>query len=203
VSLASTGRDGTQDNHSSLAKLLEEKKKASGSTARGDGDVAGCDADTCDKCKHAPVSAAKAEEVALKNYMDSLAAVDVYKAKNPEVAGLSNEQVRATCSISVLLRVRTRPKLRRWRVMMQRTSSHSARTLRNNYVAIVAAHDAEKHLKKFIAEKKIEEYEADNPSISDYTDGTCPGTAELENYSTIDCFGLDHCSTRCAAAECC
>jgi hypothetical protein len=37
VSLASTGKDGTQDKHSCLAILLEEKKKASGST-RGSAD---------------------------------------------------------------------------------------------------------------------------------------------------------------------
>jgi hypothetical protein len=43
------------------------------------------------------------------------------------------------------------------------------------YVAIVATHDAEKDLKKFIEDKrKADDYEAENPSIVDYTDGTCP-----------------------------
>ena len=201
VSLASTGKDGTQDKHLCLATLLAEKKTASGLAGVGGGDIAGCDADTCDKCKQAPLSAAKAEEVALKKYMDSSAAVDVYKAKTPDIAGYSNEKLL---------------KLLEQRALESKNEAQSVEVTGNDatdilaqcknveeYVAIVAAHDAEKHLKKFIAEKKIEEYEADNPSISDYTDGTCPGTAELENYSTIDCFGLDHCSTRCAAAECC
>jgi hypothetical protein len=93
LSLASTGKDSTQDKHVCLAKLLAEKKTASNSAGVGGGDIAGCDADTCDKCKKAPLSAAKAEEVGPKNYMDASATVDVYKAKNSDIAGYSNEKL--------------------------------------------------------------------------------------------------------------
>jgi hypothetical protein len=72
--------------HQCLASLLAEKKKASGLADVGGGDVSGCDMDTCNKCKQAPLLPMKSEEVALKRYIDSSAAVDVYMAKNPDVA---------------------------------------------------------------------------------------------------------------------
>ena len=87
-SLVSTDKVDTPEisKHQCLASLLAEKKKASGLADVGGGDVSGCDMDTCDKCKQAPLLPLKAEEVALKRYIDSSAAVDVYMAKNPDVA---------------------------------------------------------------------------------------------------------------------
>ena len=237
-SLASADKVGTPEisKHQCLASLLVEKKKASGPADVGGGDVSGCDTDTCDKCKQAPLLAPQAEEVALKRYMDSSAAVDVYMAKNPDVAPYLKDAPMG-CPIGPSPTGPDGPSelsclelLLEQRALETRTMTEGVDMTQHDatdiiaqcdnveeYVNILAHRDAENALKIFITDLgKLELYEAENPSISDYTDGTCPHQLDLDGTtcSTFDCSGqpinninkgltVACAAAGCAAAECC
>jgi hypothetical protein len=194
LSLPSTGKDVTVDKHQCLARLLVAKKEAHkvSGTGVGGGDVSGCAKDKClnDRCKQAPLSPLKAEEVALKVYIDSSAAFDVYQTNNPDVLSYLKDGA-SSCPIGTWpSELSCLELLLELRVHETKTKAQGVKVTGNDatdiiaqcdsveeYVDIMSAHDAEKRLEKFITDKaKVEQYEAENPSISDYTDGTCPVT---------------------------
>jgi hypothetical protein len=192
LGLASTGKDGSTDKHQCLASLLAKKKsEASASAAVGGGDIPGCDYDTCAKCIQAPLSPANTEQVALKRYIDASATVDVYKAGNPDIlkylkdgAGICpigtwpselsclelhlEETALATKNQAKDVDYSSSPTNDQADILAQCDSVEE-------YVSILAAHQAEKDLQKFIKDTAVvTAYEEENPSITDYTDGTCP-----------------------------
>ena len=193
--LRATGKNDAADTHECLSLLMMKKKKASADAkASGDmggGDVSACDKSTCKQCMETPLSSlgeaaanTHGDELGLKHYIDSSAEAAVYTETHPDIL----PYLASTCPLASPAELPCLERLLDKRVSETKAEAQGVQIEGETtadliakcgsvekYVNILAAHQAETDLQKFIKDTAVvTAYEEKNPSIIDYTDGTCP-----------------------------